>query len=97
MGTLKPGASYVYERDGYVVYAREFGSSERQVIGYDYEKDAFERSIHSEDQEQRKWATQREEDLLWEDIRQTAKTNEALQQALEKVIMLYRLSKDNPK
>lgn len=36
MGTLKPGAQYIYERDGAVTYAREFGSSEKKVIGVDY-------------------------------------------------------------
>ena len=33
MGTLKPGATYIYERDGDTVYAREQGSTERFVIG----------------------------------------------------------------
>lgn len=35
MGSLKPGASYVYESPGDgTVYAREVGSSERFIIGY---------------------------------------------------------------
>jgi hypothetical protein len=40
MSTLKPGATYIYERADGIVYAREFGSpaSTRQVIGYDYNK-----------------------------------------------------------
>ena len=36
MGKLKEGAKYIYERDGAITYAREFGSSERQLIGMDY-------------------------------------------------------------
>jgi hypothetical protein len=36
MGTLKEGATYIYERDKGVVYAREFGSAEKKVIGMDY-------------------------------------------------------------
>lgn len=35
MGNLTPGVTYIYERDGPTIYAREFGSSERQVVGYD--------------------------------------------------------------
>lgn len=34
---------------------------------------------------------------LWHDIRQAAKTNAALQEAMERVIVLYHLSKDNGK
>ena len=37
------------------------------------------------------------EDALWGDIRRTAKTNPALQKAMERVIMIYRLSKDKPR
>lgn len=36
MGTLKEGATYVYERTGGTTYAREFGSNEKRVIGMDY-------------------------------------------------------------
>jgi hypothetical protein len=35
MGNLKPGVTYIYERDGPTIYAREFGATERQVVGYD--------------------------------------------------------------
>ena len=35
MGKLKPGATYIYERVDNRIYAREFGSSERQLVGYD--------------------------------------------------------------
>lgn len=36
MGKLKEGVQYIYERDGAITYAREFGSSDRQLIGMDY-------------------------------------------------------------
>jgi hypothetical protein len=36
MGTLKPGATYIYERVDDVVYARESGSTVRKEIGRDY-------------------------------------------------------------
>lgn len=74
MGSLKQGVSYIYERDGSVIYAREFGSVERQVIGIDYPVT---------------------EQVNWHDVVIVAKTNPALQNALDRVIMLYKLSKDN--
>ena len=38
MGTLKPGATYIYEREHGRVYAREFGSTERQLVGYEHKQ-----------------------------------------------------------
>ena len=35
MGSLKPGATLIYERANGVIYARESGTSERTVVGYD--------------------------------------------------------------
>ena len=35
MGSLKPDTTYIYERNGPVIYAREFGATERRVVGYD--------------------------------------------------------------
>jgi len=37
MGTLKPDATYIYERVNDVVYARETGSSTRREVGRDYD------------------------------------------------------------
>lgn len=34
MGTLTPGATLIYERANGVITAREFGSSEKRVVGY---------------------------------------------------------------
>ena len=34
MGTLKPGATYIYERVAGSIFAREFGKSERKLVGY---------------------------------------------------------------
>ena len=39
MGTLTPGATYVYERNGEEIYARETGQTERTIIGYQYENE----------------------------------------------------------
>lgn len=35
MGSLTPGATYIYERAEGIIYAREFGKTERQVVGYE--------------------------------------------------------------
>lgn len=78
MGTLKPGATYVYERAGGITYARESGSTVRTPIGWDYT------------------AKYVDELRLWQDIRDCAKTNPALQKVLDNAIMIYKLSKDNP-
>ncbi len=34
MGTLTPGATYIYERVAGTIFAREFGKTERKVVGY---------------------------------------------------------------
>ena len=35
MGTLTPGATYIYERVAGSIFAREFGQTERKLVGYD--------------------------------------------------------------
>ena len=44
MGNLTPGATLVYESPdgGKTVYAREAGKSERQLVGYSYERDPLD-------------------------------------------------------
>jgi hypothetical protein len=81
MGTLKPGATYIYERANGVTYAREAGAhpGDRIAIGWDY------------DLKERDEMTARMK--LWEQIYQTAKTNPALQEAMERVIIIYELQK----
>ena len=87
MGRLNPGATYIYERVGGTVFAREFGSDDRMVIGQDFRSDdsAMYQRI----------AADYIEDKFWYDIREAAKTNETLQEALERVKILYHLSKDD--
>jgi hypothetical protein len=34
MGTLNPGVTYIYERVAGSIFAREFGKSERKLVGY---------------------------------------------------------------
>ena len=87
MGSLKPGAAYIYERVNETIYAREVGSTERTVVGYDYNPNEFDTY--------KRIAEDYLEDTLWQDIRTAAETNPTLQEALERVKILYHLSKDN--
>lgn len=73
MGKLKEGVTYIYERNGPIVYARESGTNERKVVGIDYPIT---------------------ETVNWHDVTVVAKTNPALQHALDNAIMLYKLSKE---
>lgn len=88
MGQLKPGASYVYERQGGKVYAREHGTEDRILIGWDWEYDTNPARVRGTTRERV------EENELWHDIRTEAQTNSALQKALDRVIIMYKLSKD---
>jgi hypothetical protein len=82
MGQLKPDATYIYERDGDTVFRREFGATQREVMGYDY-RTSDGKPLHDHIME----------DKLWGDIRRAALTNPTLQDALDHAIMIYQLSK----
>ena len=86
MGQLKPGVKYIYEQADGVTYAREFGAdpSTRTPIGWDYP------SPKPLSEGQRDLADHNE----WIKIRLEAKSNPALQKAVDRVKMLYKLSKD---
>ena len=86
MGTLKPGATYIYERVGDTVYAREHGSdpSTRVVIGYDYNpNDSYYKSI----------ADKYFMEVEWSAILRAAHNSPALQEAIERVKIIYHLGK----
>ena len=90
MGNLKPGAKLIYERVDNVVYSREFGAdpSTRTEVGWDYDARTSDgRPLHDHIMDSK----------LWGDIHRAAKTNSALQEALERVKIVYNLSKDNGK
>ena len=87
MGSLKPGATYIYEKADGVTYAREFGAdpSTRKEIGYDYDPRTSDgRPLHDHLMDSK----------MWGEIRREARTNPTLQNALDRVIMIYKLSKD---
>jgi len=92
MGSLKPGATYIHERVDNVIYAREFDAdpNTRQVVGWDYDpKDpAFD---------------PRESRILGMPVKQVgelvaiareAEVNPTLNEALQRLKILYHLSKD---
>ena len=81
MGTLTPGATYIYEKANGITYAREVGAppNERFEIGRDYQRFL------------------KDELQLWEEIVREGRTNEALQAALDRVKLVYHLSKDHGK
>ena len=87
MGNLKPDTSYVYERNGGTVYAREAGAdpNTRVEVGYTYDPRTDDgRPLHNHIQDSK----------LWGEIRREARTNPTLQKALDRAIMIYKLSKD---
>ena len=92
MGTLTPGATYVYERNGEEIYARETGQTERNIIGYQ-----FENKIDPRTHDGRPLYEHIKEDRLWGEIRIEARTNKVLQAALDRAILIYHLSKDHGK
>jgi hypothetical protein len=76
MGNLKPGATLIYERANGVITAREFGSTEKRVIGYDVSSSPEQ--IHLSE---------------WNEILRSAETNPALQAAIDRVKIVYNLSR----
>ena len=95
MGTLKPGATLIHERVGNVVYSREFGAdpATRQVAGWDY--DPANPNWDPRTETGRPLLDQLKEDQLWANLRREAKTNAALQDAINQAIEIYHLSKRN--
>jgi hypothetical protein len=85
MGQLRPGATYTYEREGSVTFATDTETGERKPIGWDHRTD-----------DGRPILDHLMESKMWGEIHRAAKTNPALQVALDRAIMIYRLSKDKP-
>ena len=96
MGTLKPGATYVYERVGNEVYARESGAepSTRRLMGYAYDPvTGHHVDYDKRTSDGRPLFDHLQEDKMWGEIRRAARTNPTLQDALERAIMIYKLTK----
>lgn len=82
MGSLTPGATYIYESpdNGITIYAKEVGSSQRKLIGKHMDQDNLRESLQN--------------GQLWWEIRTMAETHPALQKAMENVIIIYKIIKD---
>ena len=96
MGTLKPDVKYIYERVGNEVYAREFDAdpSTRQLMGYSYDPvTGHHVDYDKRTGDGRPLIDHIREDKMWNDIRRLSKTNPALQDALERAIVIYKLIK----
>ena len=86
MGTLKSGARYIYERSGDTIYARELGKTERTVVGYDH---------NCATPDGRPMQQHIDELRIWPKIHQAANSNPALRDALDRVMIIYNLSKQD--
>jgi hypothetical protein len=82
MGSLKPGATYIYERVGGIIYAREFGETKRRVIGYASDDDHVSASSKR---------------LLSEinEVVKMCETDPAMQAMLEQLFVMYNLKKSH--
>lgn len=78
MGTLEPGAIYIYESpdNGQTVYARREGTTERAMIGQSY------------------YALEQVEQRMWNEIYKNRHLNSTLQHQVEQCIITYKLIKD---
>jgi len=96
MGNLKSTVPLIHERIGSVVYTREFGADPmtRKVAGWDYNKD--DPNFDPRTGDGRPLVEHIRESKLWGEIHREARTNITLQKALDRAIMIYRLSKDKP-
>ena len=79
MGTLTPGTTYIYEKANGITYAREVGAPPNER--FEIGRD-YQRFLKDELQ-------------LWEEIVREGRTNQALRYALDRVILVYYLSKNN--
>lgn len=77
MGTLQPGAVYVYERVGNQIFARKFGESQRSLIGYYPDSDSNMQSHRAE---------------IWA-VLTACETDPAMRDLLDQLFVLYRLKK----
>ena len=81
MGTLTPGATYIYERAEGIIYARRFGETDRIVVGYESGKDYD--SVG---------ANKRMMSDLNEIVRM-CETDPAMKELLDQLFVLYNLKK----
>ena len=86
MGTLTPGATYIYERSEGIIYAREFGADPgtRQVVGYESGADY---------DPYKKGPNQRMLSELNEVVKM-CETDTGMKQLLDQLFVMYNLKKN---
>ena len=96
MDLPKSDVNYIFERNGNEVYARESGAdpSTRQLIGNSYDPvSGHQIDYDSRTSDGRPLFDRMQEDKMWGEIRRMARTNPTLQDAVDRVIMIYKLIK----
>jgi hypothetical protein len=80
MGSLTANATLSYEHVDGTVYSKELGSPDRTIVGYNYNQKYT--TVHDSLMDSQ----------FWGDLRREAKTNIALQNALNHAILIFNLS-----
>ena len=83
MGALTPGATYIYERSDGIIYAREFGKTERHVVGYESGSD------HDLYKSNSRVMTKLNE------VVEMCESDPAMRELLDQLFVLYNLKKPN--
>ena len=83
VGRYEPGATYIYEKANGITYARKLGNppDTRFEVGREYDSE----SVFDDLQEAK----------LWGEIHRAAKSNIALQDAIDRVKLVYALSQQD--
>ena len=79
MGTLTPGVTYIYEHVDGRIYAREFGQTERKLVGYTHGQ---------EEKQQRRYYMNEMNNVL-----AMCEQDPAMKELLDKLFVLYNLKK----
>lgn len=79
MGTLNPGATLIYERVAGSVFAREFGKTERKLVGYATDLSPEVEMIRSEINQ----------------VLLMCESDPAMRELLEQLFVLYNLKKNH--
>ena len=80
MGSLEPGATYIYERDGSAIYARKFGETDRITVGL---------TLGGDSPVLRQYQSQINAVLVM------CETDPAMRELLDQLFVLYNLKKTN--
>lgn len=79
MSTLEPGATYIYEREDNRIYARKFGQTRRQLVGWTDNNSPVMREYRSEINH----------------VLQMCEHDPAMRELLDQLFVLYNLKKNN--